>query len=140
MHLGVKEIRCDRFSVESLSAALHVGRTEVLFWISTGWLPATVSEHGGRKAYVITPEALAHLYKKHHSDVLKRGAANHLLFEAYVQYCFVPKHTSGQQLLNVRRDKRERNAFEAHQAGSQTSVQEEDEEDDLSDGRYAILR
>jgi hypothetical protein len=140
MHLGVKEIRCDRFSVESLSAALHVGRTEVLFWISTGWLPATVSEQGGRKAYVITPEALAHLYKKHHLDVLKRGAANHLLFEAYVQYCFVPKHTSGEQLLNVRRDKREREAFEAHQAGFQTTVQGEDEEDDPSDGRYAILR
>lgn len=136
MRLGVKEIRCDLFSVESLSAALHVGRSEVLFWISTGWLPATVSEQGSRKSYVITPEALTHLYKKHHLDVLNRGVANHSLFEAYVQYCFVPKHTSGEQLLNVRRDKREREAFEARQTSFEITVPEEE---DSSDARYAIL-
>ncbi len=138
INLGVKDIRCDIFSVDSLSAALRVGRTEVLFWITAGWLPAVISEQGERKAYVITPEALSHLYKKHHLDVLKRGVANHALFEAYVQYCFVPKHTTGEQLLTVRRDKRERKAFEAHQ-GYEGTAQEEDEAD-TSDGRYVILR
>ncbi len=100
-------------------------------------LPATVSEQGSRKSYVITPEALTHLYKKHHLDVLNRGVANHSLFEAYVQYCFVPKHTSGEQLLNVRRDKREREAFEARQTSFEITVPEEEE--DSSDARYAIL-
>jgi hypothetical protein len=33
------------------------------------------------------------------------------LFEAFYNYCFVPKHTIGSQLLTVRRDKREREAF-----------------------------
>ncbi len=33
------------------------------------------------------------------------------LFEAFYNYCFVPKHTIGSQLLTVRRDKRERAAF-----------------------------
>ena len=139
MRLGVKEIRCDLFSVESLSVALHVSRNEVLSWISIGWLPATVSVQGGRKSYVITPEALSHLYKRHHLDVLKRGVANNPLFEAYVRYCFVPKHTTGAQLLSVRRDKREREAFEALQVSSEGTVQP-DEEEDPSDGRYAILR
>ena len=48
------------------------------------------------------------VYKQHHADVLKRGISNHTLFEAYVPYCFAPKHTVGEQLLDVRRDKRER--------------------------------
>jgi hypothetical protein len=44
---------------------------------------------------------------------LKRGIPNQALFEAYVQYCFSPKHTVGEQLLDVRRDKRERAAYAA---------------------------
>ena len=30
-----------------------------------------------------------------------------------MEHCFVPKHTTGEQLLNVRRDKKERAAFAA---------------------------
>ncbi len=44
---------------------------------------------------------------------MKRGIRNQALFEAYVEYCFAPKHTVGEQLLDVRRDKRERAAFAA---------------------------
>ena len=33
------------------------------------------------------------------------------LFEAFYNYCFVPKRTNGIQLLTVRRDKQEREAF-----------------------------
>jgi len=114
--------------VESLAAALHVGRTEVLFWISAGWLSAIISERGNRKAYAITPEALSHPYKHHHLDVLKRGVANQALFEAYFQYCFVPKHTTGEQLLTVRRDKKERKAFETSRKPGATIMEEEDDE------------
>ena len=71
------------------------------------------------------------LYKQHHADVLERGIPNQALFEAYVQYCFAPKHTVGEQLLNVRRDKRERAAFAA--AGHGKSCQDEEGEDENDD-------
>jgi hypothetical protein len=63
---------------------------------------------------------------------LKRGIPNQALFEAYVQYCFSPKHTVGEQLLDVRRDKRERAAYAAA-VGDETSGDEEEEEDDEDD-------
>ena len=72
------------------------------------------------------------LYKQHHADVLKRGIPNQALFEAYVQYCFSPKHTVGEQLLDVRRDKRERAAYAAA-VGDETSGDEEEDEDDEDD-------
>ena len=35
-HLSLREIRCDLFSVESLTSALHVGKAEIVFWIEQG--------------------------------------------------------------------------------------------------------
>jgi len=109
--LSLREIRCDLFSVESLASALHVRKTEVIFWIEQNWLQASVAVQGKRRFYIITPEALKCLYRRHHGDLMNRGIRNQSLFEAYVEYCFAPKHTVGEQLLDVRRDKRERNAF-----------------------------
>jgi hypothetical protein len=109
--LSVKAIRCDMFSVESLASALSVSRREVLIWIERGWLEANVEEHGTRRFHSISPEALERLYRKHLPQLIERGLPNRSLFEAYLQYCYVPKHTSGSQLLDVRRDKREREAF-----------------------------
>ncbi len=80
------------------------------------------------------------LYKQHHADLLKRGIPNQALFEAYVQYCFAPKHAVGEQLLDVRRDKRERAAFAAaagdEMSGDEEKVEgdEEDQDDDQLDG------
>ena len=111
--LSVRSIRCDMFSVESLSSALKVSRREVLVWIEHGWLEASVEEHGTRRFYTISPEALSRLYRNHLPQLIERGLPNRSLFEAYLQYCYVPKHTSGSQLLDVRRDKREREAFDA---------------------------
>jgi hypothetical protein len=127
-HLSLREIRCDLFSVESLASALRVRKAEVAFWIEQGWLQASIACHGKRRSFVITPEALMSLYKQHHGDVLKRGIPNQALFEAYVQYCFSPKHTVGEQLLDVRRDKREREAYAATQKGGE--LDDEDDEDD----------
>ena len=59
----------------------------------------------------LLPKPLTALYKTISRNLLKRRIPNHTLFEAYVQYCFSPKHTTGEQLLEVRRDKREREAF-----------------------------
>jgi len=81
------------------------------------------------------------LYKHLHSDVLKRGIPNQALFEAYVQYCFAPKHTVGEQLLDVRRDKRGRAAYAAA-VEDETSGDEEgekgDEDDQDDDRRYRV--
>jgi hypothetical protein len=142
-HLSLREIRCDLFSVESMASALHVRKAEVVFWIEQEWLQASITARGKRRSYTITPEALMSLYKHHHSDVLKRGIPNQALFEAYVQYCFAPKHTVGEQLLDVRRDKRERAAYAAA-VGDETSGDEEEEEGDEDgqddDQRYGVAK
>jgi hypothetical protein len=140
---SLREIRCDLFSLDSLATAIKVRRSQILFWIEQGWLPATAEKRDQKNRYTISPEALAHLYKHHLQDVLKRGVANQSLFEAYVQYCFSPKHTVGEQLLCVRRDKKERAAFEKSdravpvpsEAGSDEEVVEDEEPED----RFGIV-
>ncbi|WP_263357694.1 hypothetical protein [Acidicapsa ligni] len=129
-NLSLRDIRCDRFSIESLSVALRIRKTEIHHWIDVGWLQAAVEIHGSKRLYVITPEALSQLYKKHLPELLARGAPNLALFEAYLQYCYSPKHTLGSQLLDVRRDKKERAAFAA------LNDSEEDEDDDGDSERY----
>ena len=141
-HISLREIRCDLFSVESLAAVLHVRKTEVLSWIDQGWLEASIVDRGNRRSYLITPEALSQLYKGHQADLLKRGLRNLSLFEAYLQYCFSPKHTIGEQLLDVRRDKRERAAFAAATAGLSVESDEVEVHAELSEAlshRYAEL-
>ena len=128
--LSVREIRCDCFSAEALAQAVHVRSKEVMHWIELGWLQATVSNQGKRNNYRITTEALAAFYKHHLHDLLKRRIPNHTLFEAYLQYCFSPKHTTGEQLLEVRRDKREREAFAAFEKGKGSARQSEEDDDD----------
>ena len=131
-HLSLREIRCDLFSVESLAAALRVRKAEVVFWIEQNWLQASVVHRGKRHSYTISPEALKDLYKHHHRDLMKRGLRNLALFEAYVEYCFAPKHTVGEQLLAVRRDKRERVAFAAA-TGETVASDKEGEDSDEND-------
>jgi hypothetical protein len=128
-HLSLREIRCDLFSAESLAAALHVRKTEVIFWIQRNWLQATIVSRGRRTFYTITPEALKDMYKHHQRDLMRRGMRNLALFEAYVEYCFAPKHTVGEQLLDVRRDKKERAAF----AAAECSGAEDEEKEDVDD-------
>jgi hypothetical protein len=127
--LHVRELRCDRFSVQSLAQALRVRKTEIHHWIDQGWLKATVERHGRILSYSIEPEALLHMYKHHLPELLKRCIPNQSLFEAYVQYCYSPKHTVGEQLLDVRRDKRERAAYAATQANHDPDEEEEDEDE-----------
>lgn len=139
---NLREIRCDLFSVERLANAIRVRRSQILAWIERGWLPATVNKCEKRNRYTVTPEALSFLYKNHLQDVLKSGVSNLSLFEAYVQYCYSPKHTVGEQLLSVRRDKRERAAFEQFRNVTATSVEEqsgESEEQEVDEeDRYGI--
>jgi len=134
--LYVREIRCDLFSIESLARALRIRKAEIHFWIKQGWLQAAVKTEGKRHSYSITPEALKHAYSHHLTDLLKRGIPNQSLFEAYVQYLHSPKHTVGEQLLDVRRDKRERAAFAATQELGMPN--EEEEEDDEGEEDYRV--
>jgi len=113
-----------------LASALRVRKAEIVFWIEQEWLQASIACRGKRRSYTITPEALMSLYKQHHADVLKRGIPNQALFEAYVQYCFSPKHTVGEQLLDVRRDKRERAAYAAATGGEAAGDEEEEDDDE----------
>jgi hypothetical protein len=136
--LYVREIRCDLFSVESLAAALHIGKTEIHFWIKQGWLEATVTTEGRRPSYSITAEALANVYKHHLADLLKRGLRSQSLFEAYLQYLHSPKHTIGEQLLDVRRDKRERAAFAASQTNEMPDEEEKDDEEDGDEDSFRL--
>ena len=137
--LRVREIRCDLFSLEGVASALRVQRSEVLFWIREDWLQATIEIHGKRRTYIITPEALATLYKRHLPELLKRGIPNQSLFEAYLLYCYSPKHTVGSQLLDVRRDKRERAAYAALNETEDREEADDDEDDqDVDDGRYHL--
>jgi hypothetical protein len=139
--LHVRQIRCDLFSVESLAGALRVGKAEVHFWIKQGWLEATVTTEGRRPSYSITAEALANVYRHHLADLLKRGLRNQSLFEAYLQYLHAPKHTIGEQLLDVRRDKRERAAFAASQTNETLNEEEDDEGDeDEDESRISLHR
>jgi hypothetical protein len=135
-HLKLRDIRCDLFSIESLSAALRIRKNEIHFWIDQGWLQARVESRGARRTYIITPESLNQMFKRHLSDLLARGAPNLSLFEAYVQYCFSPKHTLGTQLLSVRRDKKERASYEASHHKTDDEDLEEDHEED--DDRYGL--
>jgi hypothetical protein len=136
--LTVREIRCDLFSLEGVANALRVRRSEVLFWIKQEWLQATIETHGKRRSYTVTPEALTSLYKKHLPEVLKRGVPSQSLFEAYLLYCYSPKHTTGSQLLDVRRDKRERAAFAALNEADREETDDDEDEQDGDDGRYHL--
>ena len=116
------------------------GKAEVVFCIEQNWFQASVADQGRRRFYIITPEALKDFYRHPHGDLMNRGIRNQSLFEAYVEYCFVSKHTAGEQLLVVRRDKRERAAF-ATLRDQAADNQEEDHSDEIDldmDGRYRI--
>jgi hypothetical protein len=136
--LHVREIRCDLFSVESLAHALHVRKSEIHFWIEQGWLLAEVNTKGKRPSYIITTEALTHAYKHHLADLLKRGVRSQSLFLAYLEYVHSPKHTIGEQLLDVRRDKRERAAFARSQTNETPEGEEEEEEDDENEEEFRL--
>ena len=126
--LKVKDIRCDCFSVEALARILRIRKSEIHAWIEKNWLVATTRFTGKRLTHIITPESFRALYTHHLRDLLEQNRVPSVaLFEAFYNYCFVPKHTIGTQLLTVRRDKREREAFAATQEGSEFDEEEDDE-------------
>src|SRR5487761_335358 len=132
-NLTVRDIRCDCFSVEALADVLRIRKTEILHWIEQKWLQPTIRTMGKKQFYTISPEAFLLLYKHHLHDLLdQRRVPNLAMFEAFYQYCYTPKHTVGEQLLDVRRDKRERAAYAALQT-NEGNEEEDDDEDGKDD-------
>jgi hypothetical protein len=126
--LKVREIRCDCFSVNALARILRVRKEEIHTWIEKKWLQAATQVSGKRVTHIITPESFRDLYTHHLQDLMaQKRIPNVALFEAFYNYCFVPKHTIGSQILTVRRDKRERAAYAASQ-------EEDSEYDDFETG------
>ena len=62
---GIKELRCDLFSINSLAAAMHVRKAEIVFWIDKGWLETTKEGQGRTVAYLISPDALQRCLRGH---------------------------------------------------------------------------
>jgi hypothetical protein len=108
-----RELRCDLFSVTGLAAAVHVRKAEILVWIKQGWLEAVREDDGKPSSYKISPEALQRCLREHLSDLQKRNIRSASVLAVFQQYCYVPKHTVGEQLLQVREAKREQAAYDS---------------------------
>ena len=111
--IRIKELRCDLFSINSLAAAMHVRKAEIVFWIDQGWLEVTKEGQGRTVAHLISPEALQRCLREHLQDLQKRNIRSSTILAVFNQFCYVPKHTVGEQLLQVREAKREQAAYES---------------------------
>ena len=111
--IRIKELRCDLFSVNSLAAAMHVRKAEIVFWIEQGWLEAKREDVSRSASYNISPEALQRCLREHLTELQKRNVRSSTILAAFNQFCYVPKHTIGEQLLQVREAKREQAAYES---------------------------
>ena len=63
--------------------------------------------------YLISPEALQRCLREHLQDLQKRNIRSSTILAVFHQFCYVPKHTVGEQLLQVREAKREQAAYES---------------------------
>ena len=108
-----RELRCDLFSVTGLAAAIHVRKAEILVWIEQGWLEALRDDETRPTSYKISPEALQRCLREHLSDLQKRNIRSANILAVFQQYCYVPKHTVGEQLLQVREARREQTAYDS---------------------------
>jgi hypothetical protein len=64
-------------------------------------------------AYLISPEALQRCLREHLQDLQKRNISSSTILAVFNQFCYVPKHTVREQLLQVREAKREQAAYES---------------------------
>jgi hypothetical protein len=99
--------------VNSLAAAMPVRKAEIRYWIEQGWLEAVRKDQGRSTFYNISPEALQRCLREHWQDLQKRNIRRSTIFAVFNQFCYVPKHTVGEQLLHAREAKREQAAYES---------------------------
>jgi len=98
-----------RFLIHSLATERHVRGEEIKYWIAQG-----VARSNKKKgvAYKITPEVLQKCLRVHLDQLQKRHVRSAPIIRVFREYCYVPKHTDGEQLLKVREAKREQAAFD----------------------------
>jgi hypothetical protein len=92
---------------------MHVRKAEIVFWIDQGWLEVTKEGQGRTVAYLSSPEALQSCLREHLQDLQKRNIRSSTILAVFNQFCYEPKHTVGEQLLQVREAKREQAAYES---------------------------
>lgn len=134
-NLSVRDMQCDLHTVTSLAKVLHVRKEEVQTWIRNGWLVQHSTQIGKRIVRYITSDAFVQFWKTHQRDILARRRFNYSYFEAFYLYCYSPKHTVGDQLLEVRSDKKERLAYAniEHKETTQPSGKQDDDFDNKID-------
>jgi hypothetical protein len=111
--IRLRELRCDFFSANSLAAEMHIRKQEIYYWIEQGWLEATRIEQNNSVSYKISPEALNKCLRTHLDKLQERNIRSAAILQVFREYCYVPKHTIGKQLLPVREAKREQEAYES---------------------------
>ena len=114
--ISLRELRCDLFTVDSLAAVMGVRRAEILYWIEQGWLQAQQAAGSIGSGRRVTPEALQRCLRLYRDQLAKRNVRSTRMLKVFEEYCYVPKHTEGEQLLQVREAKREHSAFLAAKA------------------------
>jgi hypothetical protein len=92
---------------------MPVRKAEIRYWIDQGCLEAVRKDQGRRTCYNISPEALQRCLREHWQDLQKRNIRSPTIFAVFHQFCYVPKHTVGEQLLQVREAKQEQAAYES---------------------------
>ena len=91
---------------------MHVRKAETSFGSSRdGW--KRYENMTESSSYKISPEALQRCLREHLSDLQKRNIRRASILAVFQQYCYVPKHTVGEQLLQVREAKREQAAYDS---------------------------
>jgi hypothetical protein len=83
----IKELRCDLFSINSLAAAMHVRKSEIVFWIDQGWLKSAKEGHGRTVSYMISSEALQRCLREHLQDLQKRHIRSSTILAVFNQFC-----------------------------------------------------
>ena len=101
---------------------MHVRKAEIRYWIEQGWLEAVRKDQGRRTCYNISPEALQRCLREHLQDLQKRDIRSSTILAVFNQFCYVPKHTVGAQLLQVREAKREQAARTNQQPFSKVEI------------------
>ena len=104
--IDIRLLRTDLFSVNGLATALQVRKSEIIFWINAGWLEAQRDGQAKTAPYRITPDALRKCLRERLPELQKRNMQSAKIIAVFSDYCYLSKHTEGEQLLQVREAKR----------------------------------
>ena len=87
---------------------MHVGKAEIGYWIDQGWLEAVRKDQGRRTCYNISPEALQRCLREHLAELQKRNVRSSTILAVFNQFCYVPKHTVGNNFSRCAKPSRSR--------------------------------